>query len=72
MTARLQRRITPLLAMVIVYLALVLVWMYADSSHFPEILAFAATLIGSITGYYFGGRNSQPAVSKQESEANKP
>jgi hypothetical protein len=43
--------------LLIVYTALGLAWFFAGADHFTEVLAFAATLIGSITGYYFGGRN---------------
>ncbi len=57
MTPRLRNRITPLLSLFIVYLALALVMLFGSKEHFNEILAFAATLIGSVTGYYFGGRN---------------
>jgi NMD protein affecting ribosome stability and mRNA decay len=56
-TARLRTLIAPIFALLIVYTALGLAWFFAGDEHFTEVLAFAATLIGSITGYYFGGRN---------------
>jgi hypothetical protein len=56
-TARLRNLIAPVFALLIVYTALGLAWFFAGEDHFTEVLAFAATLIGSITGYYFGGRN---------------
>lgn len=58
-TERLHNRTAPLLAIIIVYVALFMVWFMAESNnqHFAEILAFSSTLIGSITGYYFGGKN---------------
>lgn len=54
-TDRINRRITSMLAMFIAYsaLAFVLVLAVTDNKHFSEMLAFSATLIGSITGYYF-------------------
>ncbi len=58
MTERLNKRIEPLLAIILVYVALFMVWFMAtvNNQHFPAILAFSSTLIGSITGYYFGGK----------------
>jgi len=55
--ARLRNFIAPVFALLIMYTALGLAWFFAGDDHFSEVLAFAATLIGSITGYYFGGRN---------------
>lgn len=55
-TARLHNRIVPALALLIVYVALCLIVYFAGTDHFNAVLAFAATLIGSVTGYYFGGR----------------
>jgi hypothetical protein len=58
LTERLHNRTAPLLAIMIVYVALFMVWIMAalKSQYFSEILAFSSTLIGSITGYYFGGK----------------
>lgn len=55
MTERLNKRTKPLLAMGIVFSVLVIVFSFAFTKHenFSEILVFASTLIGSITGYYF-------------------
>jgi hypothetical protein len=55
LSVRLHKRIVPLLAMIIVYVALYIVFAHATEDKFDQILAFAGTLIGSITGYYFGG-----------------
>ena len=60
-TTRLQQRIAPLLAIVLVYAALGLIWSHASKENFHELLAFAGTLIGSVTGFYFGGRSVKPA-----------
>lgn len=59
LSIRLQKRIVPLLAMFIVYVALYIVATLATRENFSEVLAFAGTLIGSITGYYFGGRQNK-------------
>lgn len=56
---RLHNRIVPVLAMLIVYVALALVMILSTKEHFSEVLAFAATLIGSVTGYYFGGKSKK-------------
>lgn len=58
-SARLHNRIVPVLAMMIVYVALFLVMVLSTKEHFSEVLAFAATLIGSVTGYYFGGKTKK-------------
>jgi hypothetical protein len=56
---RIHNRIVPILALLIVYMALILIWINASKENFSEILAFAGTLIGSVTGYYFGGKNNK-------------
>jgi hypothetical protein len=55
--ARLRSIISPVFALLIACAALGLAWFFAGDEHFTEVLAFAATLIGSISGFYFGGRN---------------
>ncbi|MCI5211353.1 MAG: molecular chaperone DnaJ [Candidatus Electrothrix sp. ATG2] len=55
-TIRLHNRIVPALALLIVYCALAIVFLKSSKENFTEILAFAGTLIGSVTGYYFGGK----------------
>jgi hypothetical protein len=55
--SRVRNLIAPVFALLIVCTALALAWFFAGDEHFTEVLAFAATLIGSITGYYFAGRN---------------
>jgi hypothetical protein len=34
----------------------------APNPHFDKILVFVSTLIGSITGYYFGGEHAKAAA----------
>ena len=53
---RIHNRIVPVLALLIVYFALAIVLLKSSEENFSEILAFAGTLIGSVTGYYFGGK----------------
>ena len=55
-SVRIHNRIVPLLAILIVYFTLAIVMLKSSNENFSEILAFAGTLIGSVTGYYFGGK----------------
>lgn len=64
-TIQIRNRITPALAWGIVSIALLLVCYLAEKENFHEVLAFAATLIGSVTGYYFGGRSITKKLPKQ-------
>ena len=61
-TERLNKRTKPLLAIGIVFLLLICLTVLAffKNQHFPEFLAFAGTLIGSITTFYFtkGDKNT--------------
>ena len=57
MASRLRNRLVPCLALIIVCFVLLLIWDTHDKENFGEILAFSGTLIGSITGYYFGGKS---------------
>jgi len=54
-TERINKRVTPVLAMGIVLLLLIFIFALAmaGNPHFPEFLAFSETLIGSITAFYF-------------------
>lgn len=68
-TTRLQQRIVPSLALILVYFALALIWSFASKENFHELLAFAGTLIGSVTGFYFGGRSERARSSKKDGAA---
>lgn len=59
-TERMNKRVKPLLAMGIVFLLLLAVVILAlvNNPHFPEFLAFASTLIGGVTAFYFNNRNN--------------
>ena len=59
-TERMNKRAKPLLAMGIVFLALIFVFVLAlvKNPHFPEFLALAGTLIGGVTAFYFNNRNN--------------
>ncbi len=58
-TERINKRMAPILAYVMVMLLLmgIAVSSYTDK-HFSEVLAFAGTVIGAITGYYFSRSQS--------------
>lgn len=64
-TYRLNHRAQPLLSIVLVGASVLLVLFFGllDSQYFHEILAFSATLVGSVTGYYFSSRRSLDAKS---------
>lgn len=66
-----QNRFTPILAMVFVLLAFLLVFIFGlfKIPDFDKVLVFAGTLIGSITGYYFGG---EKVANKLVPTPNKP
>ena len=53
-----QNRFTPVLASAFVGLAFIAIGVFGffRETHFPAILAFAGTLIGSVTGFYFADR----------------
>lgn len=60
MTERMNKRTKPFIAIttLIILFALIYTAFFTDSQHFSAILAFAGTLIGSITGYYFSSKIS--------------
>lgn len=60
LTERMNKRMRPLLAIVTVMIlfALVFITLLTKNENFSTILAFAGTLIGSITGYYFSSNNT--------------
>ncbi|HCS29315.1 MAG TPA: molecular chaperone DnaJ [Spongiibacteraceae bacterium] len=59
-TERMNKRVKPLLAMLIVFLLLLSVFILAliNNPYFPEFLAFASTLIGGVTAFYFNNRSN--------------
>ena len=64
-TLKLQNRFVPLFSAVFVLLLLLIIAIayFTDRKDLDKILGFAGTLIGSITGYYFGGKNVDVAVT---------
>lgn len=54
-TERINKRITPILALIVVILLLFGVFATAmiESKYFSEILAFSGTLVGMILGFYY-------------------
>lgn len=66
---RFQKHFTASLALVFVGLAFVIIVIFGvqGSEHFETVLAFAGTLIGSVTGFYFGGvRGSKSKAGEPE------
>jgi hypothetical protein len=62
-------RFPGILAILFIAIAFGLLYYFYDSPHFDRILVFVSTLVGSVTGYYFGGerRRSTVRVSKSGS-----
>jgi len=60
MTERMNKRITPMLSLVIVFLLLFLIFwsLIIKSDYFNEVLAFASAVIGSVVGFYFSGNKN--------------
>lgn len=60
-TERMNKRIKPLLAIAIIFSLLggVFVSAILGSPYFSEILAFSATLLGSVVAYYFSVQNGR-------------
>ena len=58
LTERMNKRIKPLLSIIIVIPLLVIVAaaMFLNSQYFNEILAFASALIGTVIGFYFSSK----------------
>jgi hypothetical protein len=58
LTHRMNYRTAPLLAIILIGGCFVLIFIVLIRDvHFSEILTFCGTLIGSVVGYYFGGKN---------------
>jgi hypothetical protein len=58
LTHRMNHRAAPLLAISLIIGCFVLIGIVLIKDiHFSEILTFCGTLIGSVIGYYFGGKN---------------
>lgn len=64
-----EYRFPAILASIFVVLAfsLIVFFGWGPNDHFDKVLVFVSTLVGSITGYYFGGergKGKQPDISK--------
>jgi hypothetical protein len=55
-------RFPGILAIVFIAGAFGLLWYFTASPHFDKILVFVSTLVGSVTGYYFGGERNRAAI----------
>lgn len=58
LTERMNKRIAPMLAIVLTFSLLVIISLAAllKSQHFAELLAFGSAIIGSVVGFYFSSR----------------
>lgn len=70
LSSKWENRFTPILATAFVLLAFMTIFVFGvwASSQFEKVLVFASTLIGSVTGYYFGGERksrSLPPISQR-------
>jgi hypothetical protein len=63
---KIQNRFLPIFAMTFVLLLLIFlgITLFWANSSFDKVIAFAGTLIGSITGYYFGGKQTDSPTTK--------
>lgn len=61
LTERMNKRIGPTLAIILVISLIVLIACAAflDNQHFSELLAFGSAIIGSVSGYYFSSRQNK-------------
>jgi len=61
LTERLNKRIAPVLALVLTggILALILFSTISQSPYFSEIMAFGSAVIGTVMGYYFSRGNNE-------------
>jgi hypothetical protein len=56
---KIQNRLVPTLAVLFVLIAFYFIYFFHKTEHFDKVLVFAGTLIGSITGFYFGGEKNR-------------
>ena len=59
-TDRLNKRMAPVLAVLLVFcvLTLIMVTSIFNHQHFSEILAFGSAIIGTVTGFYFSANKN--------------
>lgn len=60
-----QYRFPAMLALLILVAAIVLLLWFDAKEGFDKILVFVSTLVGSVTGYYFGGERRGASVVPQ-------
>jgi len=62
MTERMDKRIVPLLALILTFslFLLIFVAVLTSSPYFSEIIAFSGAIIGSVAGFYFSGNHKTP------------
>ncbi|HYO63546.1 MAG TPA: hypothetical protein VER08_07815 [Pyrinomonadaceae bacterium] len=52
---KIQNRFIPFVTLAFLLAAIYLIYHFEQSTHFDKVLVLASTIIGGITGYYFGG-----------------
>ena len=57
-----QYRFPAMLALLIIIVAVGLLLWFGQTTAFDRILVFVSTLVGSVTGYYFGGERRGASV----------
>jgi hypothetical protein len=62
LSSKWENRFTPILATAFVLLAFLAIFVFGSRDEFEKILVFASTLIGSVTGYYFGGERKSKSL----------
>ena len=60
-TSRINNRATPLLGMLITIFCflMIILFGFAGNKYFSEVLALCGTLLGAVTGHYFGRRSEK-------------
>ena len=73
-SAKWNYRYPAMLALTFVVLGFLLLFVFGlrNYEHFDKILVFVSTLVGSITGYYFGAKASPTTTKQTPTKANEP
>ncbi len=61
LTERMNKRIAPVLAIVLTFSLIIMVSLAAllNSTHFNELLAFSSAIIGTVVGFYFSSKSTK-------------
>ena len=58
-----QYRFPAMLALLIIVAAVFLLFLFDGKKEFDKVIVFVSTLVGSVTGYYFGGERKSHSIS---------